>query len=55
MTQDMTQLTQVLHFKLEKIDDATGEVVEIIEGGDGLETKVTFKKEQENGIDDSRA
>lgn len=49
MAADPMELTQVLHFKLEKFDDKTGELLEVIEGGDGQETRVTYQKEQDHG------
>ena len=51
MERDETGLVQVAHFRLEKIDNATGKVVEVIEGGDDCETIVTVFEEQDHGAD----
>lgn len=48
---EVSEIEQTVSWKLEKFDDATGELLEVIEGGDGLETKVTYVKEQDNGHD----
>lgn len=50
MDQDKVELVQKVRFKLEKIDNATGKVVEVIEGGDELPTTVTVFKEQAHGV-----
>lgn len=52
MNIDSPDVYQVAHFKLEKFDDETGELLEVIEGGDGLETVVTYRKEEQNGNDE---
>ena len=55
MSQDAMQMVQVAHFRLEKIDAVTGAVVEVIEGGDGIPTVVSYPKESDHGNDDCSA
>lgn len=49
MQVDESPMVQIAHFKLEKRDADTGELLEVIEGGDGEDTRVTYRKEEKNG------
>lgn len=51
MTSEQPVIRVKLEFKLEKFDAASGELVEVIEGGDDRLPQVTFKKEEQNGTD----
>ena len=48
---EASAVEQTVTWKLEKFDSTTGELLEVIEGGDGLDTKVTQMKENDNGHD----
>lgn len=49
MEQEFIKMTQIARFVLEKRDAETGELLETVEGGDGMETIVTVLKEQSHG------
>lgn len=51
MADEQTKLTLHVEFKLEKVDVASGEVVEVIEGSSTTPPKVIFRKEMGNELD----